>query len=99
MGFLNLLFHPWELLLTVLAVVHFIRRRPDTFWIWVILLLPPIGAIVYLFVEAVPDMGLLRGQMKMFPRRKRIRQLERVVYDNPSAGNYEELGDLLMDDG
>ncbi len=35
----------------------------------------------------------------MFPRRKRIRELERLVYDNPSAGNYEELGDLYMDDG
>ena len=37
--------------------------------------------------------------MKVFPRKKRIRELERLVYDNPSAGNYEELGDLYMDDG
>ena len=98
-GLLNIFFHPWELLLTGLAVVHFIRRRPDTFWIWVILLLPPVGAIIYLAVEALPDLGLLRGSMKVFPRRKRIGQLERLVWDNPSAGNYEELGDLYMEDG
>ena len=44
-------------------------------------------------------MGLLRGTMKIFPRRKRIRQLERLVRQNPSAGNYEELGELYLDDG
>ena len=36
---------------------------------------------------------------KVFPRRSRIRELERAIHDNPSAGNYEELGDLYMDDG
>jgi hypothetical protein len=99
MGFLTFLFYPWGLLLQGLAIVHFIRRRPDTYWLWIILLLGPIGAVVYLIAEAVPDIGLLRGQMKVFPRRKRIRELERLVYDNPSAGNYEELGDLYMEDG
>jgi len=98
MGMLSGLFYPWGFLLQGAAVIHFIRRRPDTFWIWVILFLGPPGALIYLFVEAVPDLGLLRGQLKVFPRRKRIRQLERLVYDNPSAGNYEELGDLYMDD-
>src|SRR5207237_8021039 len=28
-----------------------------------------------------------------------IRQLEAMVIDNPSVGNYEELGDLYLDDG
>jgi len=99
MGLLTSFFYPWGLLLQGVAIVHFIRRRPDTYWIWVILFLGPIGAIVYLFAEAMPDVGLLRGSMKVFPRRKRIRQLEQLVWDNPSAGNYEELGDLYMDDG
>jgi len=98
-GFLAGLFYPWGLLLQAFAIIHFIRRRPDTWWLWVILFLGPIGALVYLFAEVVPDAGLLRGSMKVFPRRKRIRELERLVYDNPSAGNYEELGDLYMDDG
>ena len=35
----------------------------------------------------------------MFPRRKRIKELEGLVLDNPSVGNYEELGDLYLDDG
>jgi hypothetical protein len=91
--------YPWGLLLQAAAVIHFIRRRPDTYWLWIILFLGPIGALVYLFAEALPDLGLLRGSLKVFPRRKRIRELEGLVQANPSAGNYEELGDLYMDDG
>lgn len=82
-----------------LAIVHFIRRRPDNYWFYVILFLGPPGALVYLLVEAVPDAGLLRGTLKVFPRRKRIGQLAIAVRTNPSAGNWEELGDLYMDDG
>jgi hypothetical protein len=99
MGFLSHLFWPWGILLQVLAIVHFIRRRPDQFWIWVILFLGPIGAVVYIFAEVIPDIGSLRGSFKFFPRRKRIAQLRAIVQQNPSAGNWEELGDLLMEDG
>jgi hypothetical protein len=99
MGALSHLFYPWGFLLQGLAIFHFIRRRPDTWWIYVILFLGPIGALVYLFAEALPDIGLARQSFKVFPRRKRIRQLEIAIQDNPSAGNYEELGDLYMDDG
>jgi hypothetical protein len=99
MGFLSYLLYPWGILLQAAAIIHFIRRRPDTYWLWVILFLGPIGAIVYLFAEAVPDLGLLRGTFKMFPRRRRIRELEAMIRDNPSAGNYEELADLYMEDG
>lgn len=99
MGFLSYLFYPWGFLLQGLAIVHFIRRRPDTYWIFIILFLGPLGAIIYLAVEALPDIGLLGQSFKMFPRRKRIHELEAAIRDNPSAGNYEELGDLYMDDG
>jgi len=99
MGALSHLFYPWGFLLQGLAIFHFIRRRPDTWWIYVILFLGPIGALVYLFAEALPDIGLARQSFKVFPRRKRIRQLEIAIQDNPSAGNYEELGDLYIDDG
>jgi len=99
MGFLSYLLYPWGFLLQALAIVHFIRRRPDTYWIFVILFLGPLGAIIYLFVEAAPDLGLLGQSFKVFPRRRRIHELEAAVLDNPSAGNYEELADLYMEDG
>ena len=100
MGFLNHLFYPWGWLLTAIAIIHFIRRRPDTFWIYVILFLGPIGALVYLLVEALPDMGSFgQSSFRAFPRRKRIQELLGLVQHNPSPGNFEELGDLYMDDG
>src|SRR5579859_1986809 len=99
MGFLSHLLFPWGLLLQVFAIIHFIRRRPDMFWIFIILFLGPLGALVYIAIEVLPDAGLLRQSFKVFPRRKRISELETAVRDNPSAGNYEELGDLYMDDG
>jgi hypothetical protein len=89
MGFLSHLLYPWGLLLQGFAIVHFIRRRPDTYWIFIILFLGPLGALIYIFAEALPDVGLLRQSFKVFPRRKRISELETAVRDNPSAGNYE----------
>jgi hypothetical protein len=97
-SFLFFAFSWWGILLRIVALVHFIRRRPDYFWIWVILI-HPIGALVYIVVEVIPDAGLLRGSFQVFPRRRRIQELERTILDNPSAGNYEELGLLYIDDG
>ncbi len=99
MGIISHLFYPWGLLLQVVAIIHFIRRRPDTYWIFIILFLGPLGALVYLCAEALPDIGLARQSFKVFPRRKRIGELVAAIRDNPSAGNYEELGNLYMDDG
>jgi len=76
MGFLGHLLYPWGFLLQGLAIVHFIRRRPDTYWIFIILFLGAPGAIIYLAVEALPDIGLVGQSFKVFPRRKRIHELE-----------------------
>lgn len=89
----------WGVILQALAIIHFIRRRPDTYWLFIIIFLGPIGAVVYLLIEAVPDFGLLKQSFKVFPRRKRIRELEFAILDNPSPGNYEELADLYMEEG
>src|SRR5262245_44410928 len=98
MGFFGALF-PWGFLLQGLAILHFIRRRPDNYWLFIIIFLGPLGALVYIAMEVIPDLGLLRQSFEAFPRRKRIRLLEALVLDNPSAGNWEELGDLYLDEG
>jgi hypothetical protein len=97
-SFLFFAFSWWSIALRIVAIVHFIRRRPDWFWIWVILF-HWVGALVYILVEVIPDASLLRGSFQVFPRRRRIHELERIILDNPSAGNYEELGLLYLDDG
>lgn len=100
MGLLSHLFYPWGLILQAVAIVHFIRRRPDTYWIFVILFLGPLGAVIYLLVEAAPDLTFLsRQSARGFSRRKRIRELEALTHVNTAVGNFEELGDLYMDEG
>jgi hypothetical protein len=97
-SFLSYALSWWSIALQIVAIVHFIRRRPSFFWLWVILF-TWVGALIYIVVEVIPDAGLLRSSFQVFPRRRRIRELERAILDNPSAGNYEELGLLYLDDG
>jgi len=91
------LFFPWGFLLQLVALVHAIRRRPDTYWYWIILIGGFLGAAAYMVVEMLPDTRMLGDVFKGFQRRSRIDQLEAIIIDNPSSGNYEELGDLLLD--
>jgi hypothetical protein len=97
MGFFSFLY-PWGVILQGLAIVHFIRRRPDTIWLWVIIFLGPLGALVYIGMEVLPDLALLRQSLDSYGRKKRITHLEAVVLQNPSSGNYEELADLYLDE-
>ena len=92
------LFYPWGLILQGLAIVHFVKRRPETYWLWIILIGGPIGAGAYLIVEVLPDTRLLPAVFQGFGRRSRIQALETQILDNPSAGNYEELGDLALEE-
>jgi hypothetical protein len=93
------LFYPYGFILQAVALLHFARRRPDTYWLFIILMGGAIGALVYIVVEVIPDAGLLGGAFQVFPRRKRIKELETAILDNPSVGNYEELGHLYLDEG
>lgn len=96
-SFLFFAFSWWAIALRVIALVHFIKRRPDFYWLWVILF-HWVGALAYIVIEVVPDFGLLRDSFQAFPRRRRIGELQAAILDNPSAGNYEELGLLYLDD-
>jgi len=86
------------LILMAAALAHFFSRRPQSYWLFVIIFLGPIGSLVYLAVEALPE---LRdpGAFKFVGRNRRTRELETAVQENPSAGNYEELGQLYLDRG
>ena len=98
MGYFYSFLFPWNFILQGIAIVHFIRRRPETYWLYIILIGGSLGAIAYIVAEVLPDMGLLRQSFKTFPRRRRIHELEAIVLDNPAPGNYEELADLYLDE-
>jgi hypothetical protein len=86
----------YGLILQIAALVHFVRRRPDGFWLWIILFFGGLGSLVYLVVEAAPDLALVGGPYKPFQNSKRMRQLEWLIRENPAPDNYEELGMLYI---
>ena len=96
---LSHLFYPWGFLVQIFAIVHFVRRRPENYWFYVIFFLGWLGAAVYIVAEVIPDLGLLRGVFQGFGRRSRIQKVETDILDNPSPANYEELGELYKDQG
>ena len=97
MGALSFLIYPWGFVLQGIALWHFVKRRPETYWLYVIIFLGPLGAGVYLVVEMIPDLGLLKGTFQGFGQRSRIHSLETQILDNPSAGNLEELAELYFE--
>jgi hypothetical protein len=66
------------ILIQVALVVHAIRTGRNTIWIWVIVLLPPIGPLAYLVVELLPDLFRSRAT------RNALRGVQRVV--DPDRG-------------
>src|SRR5262245_38803545 len=81
LGFMGLshLFYPYGFILQALALIHFIRRRPDSYWFFIIMFLGALGAVVYFVAEVVPDFSLLRASFKRAARRKRLKELEAIV--------------------
>ena len=55
---LSHLFYPWGFLVQIFAIVHFVRRRPENFWFYVIFFGGWLGGAVYIVAEVIPDLGL-----------------------------------------
>jgi hypothetical protein len=88
MGFLSVLL-PWGILPQVLAVLHFIRRRPDSVWLWIIIFARP--RVHHILMEVVPDQAdqaVVRGLAD-------ASESPRPWCCGISDGNFEELGDLI----
>jgi hypothetical protein len=86
--------------LMAFALVHFIKYRSGNWlWLYVIIFLGPLGALIYLAVEVLPELRGAHTSSKWLGRRRDIKRLEATVLDNPSAGNYEELADLYLEQG
>src|SRR4051812_17548627 len=85
-------------LLQLVAIIDFIRRKPNLYWLWIIIIGGPPGAAIYLVMEVLPDLRLSADTFRWYTRRKRIKHLEIIVLDNPAPGNYEELADLYSEE-
>jgi hypothetical protein len=84
--------------LMAMALVHFVRRQPSFYWLYLIIFLGPLGALIYLAIEFLPEL-FDPGAFRFVERGRRVREVEANIRQNPSAGNYEELGLLRLDKG
>ena len=94
-------FYSWGIpgiALMAMALLHYMRRQPSGYWIYIILFLGPVGAGIYLMLEALPEL-FDPGAFHFIDRNRRMRQVEGDIRQNPSPGNYEELGLLRLDKG
>jgi hypothetical protein len=99
MEILGYLLYPLGLALEIVAIVHYFKTRPQMYWFYVIVFMGPLGAAIYLGVNAMPDFIVSFQAFRGVPRQRRMTELEAKVEENPSAANFEELGDLYMDTG
>jgi hypothetical protein len=66
-------FFALSVILQVAFIIHIVKTGRNTYWIWIVLMLPLAGSLAYLVVELLPElMGSSRG-------RKTIRKIDSVV--------------------
>jgi hypothetical protein len=100
LSFLTLTFSVGYLLLTALwfafviwMVVDSVRTSGFSYWIWIILVFQPIGAIVYFILNVLPTLGTARMWDRMVSSQKRIRQLKGQIHDMDRPYHWAKLGD------
>jgi hypothetical protein len=50
-------YYLFSLMVQVLVALHALRTGRDRWWIWVILVFPMVGAVVYFFAEVLPELA------------------------------------------
>lgn len=92
-------FLSWGVALQVMCLIHFFKRRPESFWLFVIFIGGALGSAIYIVMEVLPDLTQLKASVRTYSRKRRIKLLEDLVQVNPAIGNKEELADLLLEEG
>lgn len=80
-------------------VVHWVRTRPEPYWLWIILLLGPLGSLAYFFVEVLPGVRWKLPAIERLERRRRKDRLERVVADSPTQEASAQLARIYAAEG
>ncbi|MDR3497079.1 MAG: hypothetical protein P4L82_20980 [Ancalomicrobiaceae bacterium] len=93
------------LILAIVCCIHVVRTGRELFWLYIILILQPIGAIVYLVAIILPE--LIRGRGSKFGRaainildpRRAYREAEAEVEASPTVFNRMKLAEAAGDLG
>ncbi len=82
--------------MTIWMFVDAYRRQADSFWLWVILLVQPIGAWVYFFAVKLGDFRLPVGG-NLFQRRPALDELRYRAEHVPTLSNSMALAERLIE--
>jgi len=95
-----------EILFKVYFCVHVLRTGRDRYWLWIIILFPGIGSLIYFIAEYIPDLkGNYKvqkfgtGVAKKVNPTKQVRYLEDQAELTPSVKNKKLLADEYVNLG
>src|ERR1051326_2978086 len=107
MGYLFSLLYaiPWlgravgllTLALQIWMIVDCLRNGNELYWIWIILVLGPIGPVIYFFVCKYRTSRVERSFSKRFLQRRQIQELQSKIHHLDKADHYAELGDVYRE--
>ena len=87
----------------VLCVIHVVRPGRPYWWIFLIVMVPLVGILVYLIVEMLPGVlgsrgtrQAVAGAAKVFNPGRSLREAQRQVEISPSAQNKAALANELL---
>ena len=102
MFFLNNYFYFFTIALQVICVVHCLRRGTNYYWIWLIIFLPFIGCLIYIFAEMLSGRELQNVQQglgSIINPGGSIRRLEETLRFSDTFTNRIALADAYLQGG
>lgn len=100
--FFNPAFYTITIILQAICVIHCIRRRNQQNWIWLIVFLPMIGCIAYLFSEVLTRRnirGVQAGMGEVFSPSGSVKKLEETLRFSDTFNNRIALADAYLKAG
>ncbi len=93
-------------LLQLLCLIHILKSHKDTFWIWIIIMIPYAGGIAYLLVELLPSVISRRRVYKIQNKianiirpGKNLETLHQNSIFSPTHENLMDYADALYNNG
>jgi len=84
--------------IAILLCWHVMRTGRDTFWLWIILMFQPIGGLVYIALNVVPDMfggatarNISRAARETLDPHREYREAKAACDDVPTVRNQSRL--------
>lgn len=98
----NPAFYTITIILQAICVIHCIRKRNQQNWIWLIVFLPLIGCIAYLFSEVITRRNIRdvqAGVGEVFSPSGSVRKLEENLRFSDTFSNRVALADAYLNTG